>query len=245
MRGSGEERAQDGAGAPVRLAMWSGPRNLSTAMMRAWENRPDTVVVDEPLYGYYLAHTGLDHPGRNEVLEAMETDPRRVIDTVFAADGDRPIRFTKNMAHHLVDLDFGFLDTLANVLLTRHPAGVLPSLQANVPDAGVEATGLPMQMAILDRIEAAGDDPVVLVDDVLFTGRTVKAALDAGCKLVVSPGYLSSIGQACKEAGLPLLPGVSTDSEVMQAQADGHDFLKFFPATAAGGIPMLKALAAR
>jgi 2-dehydro-3-deoxyphosphogluconate aldolase/(4S)-4-hydroxy-2-oxoglutarate aldolase len=71
----------------------------------------------------------------------------------------------------------------------------------------------------------------------------VKAARDVGCKFAVSPGYLSSIGQACKEAGLPLLPGVSTGSEVMQAQADGHDFLKFFPATAAGGIPMLKALA--
>ncbi len=144
------------------VAMWSGPRNLSTALMYSFRQRPDTEVVDEPLYGYYLAHTGLDHPGRKDVLEAMETDPRRVIETVFAAGSGRPVRFTKNMAHHLVDLDLGFIDTLANVLLTRHPAGVLPSLQANVPDAGVEATGLPMQMAILDRIEAAGDEPVVL-----------------------------------------------------------------------------------
>ena len=71
----------------------------------------------------------------------------------------------------------------------------------------------------------------------------VKAARDVGCKFAVSPRYLSAIDQACKDAGLPLLPGVSTGSEVMQAYADGHDFLKFFPATAAGGIPMLKALA--
>ena len=57
----------------VRVAMWSGPRNISTAMMRAWENRPDTVVVDEPLYAAYLFRTGLDHPGRDEVLAAQPT----------------------------------------------------------------------------------------------------------------------------------------------------------------------------
>lgn len=69
-----------------------------------------------------------------------------------------------------------------------------------------------------------------------------QAAKNAGCRFAVSPGYLSSIGQACRDLGLPLLPGVATGSEVMQANADGYDFLKFFPATAAGGIPMLKAL---
>ncbi|GAB4563594.1 MAG: bifunctional 4-hydroxy-2-oxoglutarate aldolase/2-dehydro-3-deoxy-phosphogluconate aldolase [Rhizobacter sp.] len=70
-----------------------------------------------------------------------------------------------------------------------------------------------------------------------------KAARDAGCQFAVSPGYLSSVGLACRDIGLPLLPGVATGSEVMQANADGYSFLKFFPATAAGGIPMLKALA--
>jgi 2-dehydro-3-deoxyphosphogluconate aldolase/(4S)-4-hydroxy-2-oxoglutarate aldolase len=70
-----------------------------------------------------------------------------------------------------------------------------------------------------------------------------KAAKDAGCTFAVSPGYLQSVGQVCRDIDLPLLPGVSTGSEVMQANADGYFFLKFFPATAAGGIPMLKALA--
>ena len=65
--------------APVRIAMWSGPRNLSTAMMRAWGNRPDTVVVDEPLYASYLAATGLDHPGRDEVIASQPTDWRTVV----------------------------------------------------------------------------------------------------------------------------------------------------------------------
>lgn len=68
-----------------------------------------------------------------------------------------------------------------------------------------------------------------------------RSALNAGCRFAVSPGYTSEVGKACRDIGLPLLPGVATASEVMQAHADGMDFLKFFPATAAGGIPMLKA----
>lgn len=70
-----------------------------------------------------------------------------------------------------------------------------------------------------------------------------EAAKDAGCRFGVSPGYLSDIGHACRNLGLPLLPGVATASEVMSANAAGYDFLKLFPATAAGGIPLLKALA--
>lgn len=77
----------------------------------------------------------------------------------------------------------------------------------------------------------------------LRSAADVRAALDAGCRFGVSPGYLAEIGAACRDGGLPLLPGVATASEVMAAQRDGHDFVKFFPATAAGGIPMLKALA--
>lgn len=88
--------------------------------------------------------------------------------------------------------------------------------------------------AVPDAIVGAGT--VRSVDD-------ARAALDAGCRFAVSPGYTSEIGLACREMGLPLLPGVATGSEVMMANADGYRFLKFFPATAAGGIPMLKALA--
>lgn len=73
--------------------------------------------------------------------------------------------------------------------------------------------------------------------------QDARAALDAGCRFGVSPGYSADIGLACRQIGLPLLPGVATAGEVMAANADGYDFLKFFPATAAGGIPMLKALA--
>jgi 2-dehydro-3-deoxyphosphogluconate aldolase/(4S)-4-hydroxy-2-oxoglutarate aldolase len=89
-------------------------------------------------------------------------------------------------------------------------------------------------MAVPEAIVGAGT--IRSVED-------AKSALEAGCKFGVSPGYTHDIGAACKDIGLPLLPGVATASEVMAANADGYSFLKFFPATAAGGIPMLKALA--
>ena len=78
-------------GPEVRVAMWSGPRNISTAMMRAWENRPDTVVVDEPLYATYLARTGIDHPGRDEVLAAQPTSLGEVV-TLDLATGEQVVR---------------------------------------------------------------------------------------------------------------------------------------------------------
>ena len=74
----------------VRVAMWSGPRNISTAMMRSWENRPDTVVVDEPLYAAYLARTGLDHPGRDEVIASQPTDPDEVVAAAARPTTRRP-----------------------------------------------------------------------------------------------------------------------------------------------------------
>lgn len=93
------------------------------------------------------------------------------------------------------------------------------------------------------RAIAAEVPEAILGAGTLRSVADVPAAVAAGCRFGVSPGYLSEIGAACRDHGLPLLPGVATASEVMAAQNDGLSFLKFFPATAAGGIPMLKALA--
>src|SRR3954471_8175440 len=109
--------ARTGEGKPmtVRIAMWSGPRTLSTATMRAWENRPDTVVVDEPLYAYYLAATGIDHPGRDAVLASQPTDWRTVVREL--TDGELPagvaISYQKHMTHHVLpEVDLGTLEPL-------------------------------------------------------------------------------------------------------------------------------------
>jgi hypothetical protein len=88
---------------PLRIAMWSGPRNISTAMMRAWENRGDCAVSDEPLYAAFLAATGLDHPGRDQVIAVGETRPdRAVAELLGPVPGGKPLWNQKHMAHHLL-----------------------------------------------------------------------------------------------------------------------------------------------
>jgi hypothetical protein len=113
----------------VRVAAWSGPRNISTAMMRSWENRPDTVVVDEPFYAAFLARTGIEHPGRDEVLAAQPSDPAEVLDGLRAPvpDGVR-VHYAKHMSHHLApDEDLGWTLGFRNLLLVRDPQDVVAS----------------------------------------------------------------------------------------------------------------------
>jgi 2-dehydro-3-deoxyphosphogluconate aldolase/(4S)-4-hydroxy-2-oxoglutarate aldolase len=100
----------------------------------------------------------------------------------------------------------------------------------------------PVALAAIEAIARAVPEAVVGAGT-LRLPADARAARDAGSTFAVSPGYTSALGAACREAGLPLLPGVATGSEVMTAMADGLNFLKFFPAVQAGGIPMLKALA--
>ena len=113
----------------LRIAMWSGPRNISTAMMRAWENRGDCHVSDEPLYAHYLAATGLDHPGRDAVIAAGDTDWRRVVAALGgAAPGGQPLWYQKHMSHHLLPgMDHDWIHALRNVFLIRDPAEVVAS----------------------------------------------------------------------------------------------------------------------
>jgi 2-dehydro-3-deoxyphosphogluconate aldolase/(4S)-4-hydroxy-2-oxoglutarate aldolase len=132
------------------------------------------------------------------------------------------------------------------------PVIVLERVEQAVPlaralvDGGVRVLEVtlrtPAALACIEAIARSVPD-AVLGAGTLRSAEDVRAAKNAGCVFGVSPGYTAPIGAACREAGLPLLPGVATASEVMAAQADGLSFLKFFPATAAGGIPMLKALA--
>ena len=113
----------------VRVAMWSGPRNISTAMMRAFENRPDAVVVDEPLYAAYLARTGVDHPVREEVIASQPADVVVAVDGLSAPlpAGCR-VHYAKHMAHHVSrDMDLGWTLGFRNVLLIRDPSEVVAS----------------------------------------------------------------------------------------------------------------------
>jgi hypothetical protein len=133
----------------VRLACWSGPRNISTATMRAWENRPDCEVVDEPLYAWYLDHTGLDHPARDLVIAAGETDLRRVVASLTRPWPDGPaLQYQKHMAQHLVpDLPRDWIPSLRNVLLIRDPAEVVASYVRS------RASVTPDDIGVLQQLE--------------------------------------------------------------------------------------------
>ncbi|MCY2961124.1 MAG: sulfotransferase family protein [Planctomycetota bacterium] len=147
----------------VRLNIWSGPRNVSTALMYAFAQRPDARVVDEPLYAHYLRVTGADHPGRELVLGAQENDGERVVADVILGPCDRPLVMFKQMAHHLVALDRGFLVRTTNVLLTREPEEMLTSLVENIPVPTLRDTGYAAQTEILEHLKSLGQGPVVLV----------------------------------------------------------------------------------
>ncbi|MGZ8742796.1 MAG: sulfotransferase-like domain-containing protein [Nocardioides sp.] len=131
----------------VRVAMWSGPRNISTAMMRAWENRPDTVVVDEPLYAAYLARTGIDHPGRDEVLAAQSTSAAEVQASLAAPlPAGIGVHYAKHMSHHLApDEDLTWTLAFRNVLLVRDPAEVVASYVRSRESCEPEDIGLLQQ----------------------------------------------------------------------------------------------------
>lgn len=156
----------------VRVAVWSGPRNISTAMMRSWEARGDCAVVDEPLYAHYLESTGFDHPGASEVIETHDTDWRRVVESLIGnPTGGEPVFYQKHMAHHLLPhMEMEWIVNLRSVLLIREPRAMVASLAKVIPNPAIEETGLPQQQR-LDRWlqEHAGYvAPVVDSRDVLL-----------------------------------------------------------------------------
>lgn len=149
----------------LRIAMWSGPRNISTAMMRAWENRGDCVVSDEPLYAAYLAATGLDHPGRDEVIAAGETDWRKVAAAMTGPiPGGKPIWYQKHMSHHLLPgMDREWIHALENVMLIRDPAEVVASYLKSRATVAPDDIGLLQQDRLFDELaERRGRAPLVI-----------------------------------------------------------------------------------
>ncbi|MBS0194730.1 MAG: HAD family hydrolase [Proteobacteria bacterium] len=144
--------------------MWSGPRNISTAMMRAWENRGDCAVSDEPLYAAYLAATGIDHPLREETIAAGETDPARVIASLLGPAPDaQPIWYQKHMAHHLLPgMDRAWIHQLHNMLLIRDPDEVVASYLKARESVTPEDIGLPQQVELFDELAAAGTAPPII-----------------------------------------------------------------------------------
>ena len=156
---------------PVRVAMWSGPRNISTAMMRSWGNRPDTFVCDEPFYAFYLKATGREHPGAAEVVAHGETDWRKVIvELTGEIPGDKPVFYQKQMTHHLLpEIGRDWLAAVTNCFLIRDPAEVIVSYIKKNNDPTLEDIGFVQQAEIFDlvREQTGRVPPVIDAHDVL------------------------------------------------------------------------------
>jgi hypothetical protein len=145
--------------------MWSGPRNISTAMLRSWGNRADTFVTDEPLYAHYLLHTGLEHPGAEEIIGWQEPDWRKVADWLTGPVPEgKAIWYQKHMAHHLLPrIEREWLGALAHCFLIREPREMLTSLLKVLPQPTLADTGLPQQWELFQgERERTGTLPPVL-----------------------------------------------------------------------------------
>ena len=172
-----------GYDAPVRIAMWSGPRNISTAMMRSFENRPDTMVVDEPFYAAYLSLTGIDHPMRDAVIGAGETNWHTVVDDLLAPLPDGvPVFYQKHMTHHMIpEIGRDWMDRVTNAFLIRRPENVLGSYVRKREAVTLEDIGFLQQGDLFDRVaDTLGEAPPVIdARDVLEDPEGILAQLCA------------------------------------------------------------------
>lgn len=174
------------------ICLWSGPRNVSTALMYSFAQRDDIRVVDEPLYGHYLRVSGADHPGRDAIIASMNCDGAAVMRELLSLQRQDPAMrlFQKHMAHHLVELDLGFLRETSNIFLIRDPRDMLPSLTVQLPHATLADTGLKRQWELYADLRAAGQIPAIV---------------DARELLLDPAGVLS---QLCEHLGLDFDPGM-------------------------------------
>lgn len=146
------------------LCLWSGPRNVSTALMYSFAQLDGIRVIDEPLYGHYLRVTGADHPGRDDIVAAMNCDGDAVVREMLDEQRARPSPrlFCKHMAHHLVDIDLSFLANTRNLFLIRDPREMLPSLTIQVPHARLTDTSLEQQWLMYSDMLDAGEQAVII-----------------------------------------------------------------------------------
>lgn len=140
----------------------SGPRNVSTALMYSFAQRSDTIVVDEPFYGYYLKLTRIIHPGRKRIMNSMSKDIKEVTSSILKQNHDNQIIFVKNMAHHHINIDEQFLKSVKNVFLIRNPEELLVSFSKVIKDPTLYDIGLKKSWELYHQLIKSGEKPVVI-----------------------------------------------------------------------------------
>jgi len=167
--------------APLRIAMWCGPRNISTALLRAWENRPDTFVVDEPLYAYYLQASGAEHPLRDEIIARYDPDWQSVTHWLTTAtQPGKTVFYQKQMSHHLLpEVGRDWLARVTNCFLIREPREMLASYLRKMPRPTFDDTGYPQLREIFRHVRKGQDEvpPVLDSRDVLENPRRMLGLL--------------------------------------------------------------------
>jgi hypothetical protein len=182
----------DGGTGPAvaRIAMWSGPRTISTALMRSWENRADTVVVDEPLYAFYLTHSSVLHPAQDEIVASMSPDWREVLGELSSAPlpAGKTVYYQKHMTHHLLpEVDRDALRPLRHAFLIRDPRQLLASYARVRAEPVLADLGLPQQLEIFRLVGG----PVIDAGDVLRQPRAMLEALCDALGVPFDPSMLS------------------------------------------------------
>ena len=147
-----------------KIAMWSGPRNLSTAMMYSFGNRADCAVVDEPFYAAYLAKTGIVHPMQEAILASQSQDPDAVVRALLGPNPEgKPVFYQKHMTQHMVDgVPREWMREATNVFLIRHPARVIASYGAKRENPSLEDIGFPQQAELIEMVSSWGQEVIVL-----------------------------------------------------------------------------------
>lgn len=170
-----------------RICLWSGPRNISTALMYAFAQRSDTKVFDEPLYAYYLkqhpeAHNY--HPGAKDILKTMENDGAKVVEMMLT-NKDKPVLFFKHMTHHLLELDRDFMKHTINIILTRNPEEMLPSFAKVIENPNIDDVGYALHVELLNYFHQHHISHIVLDSK----------------KVLINPE--KTLQRLCKQVGIP------------------------------------------
>ncbi|GAA0297158.1 sulfotransferase-like domain-containing protein [Rhodovulum strictum] len=178
----------------MRIAMWSGPRNLSTAMMYAFAARGDCAIRDEPFYAAYLARTGLDHPMREAIIASGETDPARIAARLTGpAPGGKAHFYQKHMCQHMIEgIPRGWMTGVTNVFLIRHPARVLASFADKYRSPTLADLGFVQQAELFDQVAAATGAAPLVIDsaDIRTNPEAMLHRLCAALGLAFTPAML-------------------------------------------------------
>ncbi|MDT0627631.1 HAD family hydrolase [Alteromonas sp. W364] len=149
----------------IRIAMWSGPRNISTAMMRSWENREDCSVVDEPFYAYYLQQTQSPHPMFEEVLSSQSRFYNEVANEMSEGKCDTPVQYQKHMTQHMLnECDLAWAKNLRHCVLIRDPAYVVNSYTNSRGDCTANDIGIRRQVELYDYFSQFSERPIPVID---------------------------------------------------------------------------------